>query len=197
MNWTEETSNSEYGKTKFLAEMEVWRGIGEGLNAVIVNPTIILGNGDWNKGSSSVFKSAYNEFPWYTEGTTGFVDVLDVVEAMIQLMNSNIVAQRFILSAETSTYKDLFTLIANAFNKKPPSKLVTPFIAAVVWRLEAFKAKFSGKQPLLTKETAKTAQAKVSFNNQKLLQYLPSFSYTSLPTSIQRICKELKQTHGL
>jgi hypothetical protein len=75
--------------------------------------------------------------------------------------------------------------------------LVTPFIAAVVWRLEAFKAKFSGKQPLLTKETAKTAQAKVSFNNQKLLQYLPSFSYTSLPTSIQRICKELKQTHGL
>ncbi|HPH22241.1 MAG TPA: NAD-dependent epimerase/dehydratase family protein [Chitinophagaceae bacterium] len=197
MNWTEETSNSEYGKTKFLAEMEVWRGIGEGLNAVIVNPTIILGNGDWNKGSSSVFKSVYNEFPWYTEGTTGFVDVLDVVEAMIQLMNSNIVAQRFILSAETSTYKDLFTLIANAFNKKPPSKLVTPFIAAVVWRLEAFKAKFSGKQPLLTKETAKTAQAKVSFNNQKLLQYLPSFSYTSLPTSIQRICKELKQTHGL
>jgi len=197
MNWTEETSNSEYGKTKFLAEMEVWRGIGEGLNAVIVNPTIILGNGDWNKGSSSVFKSVYNEFPWYTEGTTGFVDVLDVVEAMIQLMNSNIVAQRFILSAETSTYKNLFTLIAKAFNKKPPSKLVTPFIAAVVWRLEAFKAKFSGKQPLLTKETAKTAQAKVSFNNQKLLQYLPSFSYTSLPTSIQRICKELKQTHGL
>lgn len=197
MNWTEETSNSEYGKTKFLAEMEVWRGIGEGLNAVIVNPTIILGNGDWNKGSSSVFKSAYNEFPWYTEGTTGFVDVLDVVEAMIQLMNSNIVAQRFILSAETSTYKNLFTLIAKAFNKKPPSKLVTPFIAAVVWRLEAFKAKFSGKQPLLTKETAKTAQAKVSFNNQKLLQYLPSFSYTPLPTSIKRICKELKQTHGL
>jgi nucleoside-diphosphate-sugar epimerase len=160
MNWTEETSNSEYGKTKFLAEMEVWRGIGEGLNAVIVNPTIILGNGDWNKGSSSVFKSVYNEFPWYTEGTTGFVDVLDVVEAMIQLMNSNIVAQRFILSAETSTYKDLFTLIANAFNKKPPSKLVTPFIAAVVWRLEAFKAKFSGKQPCLPKKQPKLHKQK-------------------------------------
>jgi len=197
MNWNEETSNSEYGKSKFLAEMEVWRGIGEGLNAVIVNPTIILGSGDWNKGSSSMFKSAYNEFPWYTEGTTGFVDVLDVVKAMIELMNSNIVAQRFILSAETTTYKNLFTLIANAFGKKPPSRTVTPLIAAIVWRLEALKAMFTGKQPLLTKETAKTAQAKVSFNNSKLLTHLPSFTYKPLSTSIERICAELKQLHGL
>lgn len=197
MNWTEETSNSEYGKSKFLAEMEVWRGISEGLNAVIVNPTIILGSGDWNKGSSSVFKSAYNEFPWYTEGTTGFVDVLDVVQAMIALMNSPINAERFILSAETSTYRNLFTLIAHAFGKKPPSKSVTPLIAAIVWRLEAFKALFTGKQPLLTKETAKTAQSKVSFDNSKLLKYLPDFKYTPLTASIERICAELKQLHKL
>lgn len=197
MNWTEETSNSEYGKSKFLAEMEVWRGIGEGLNAVIVNPTIILGSGNWNKGSASVFKSAYNEFPWYTEGTTGFVDVQDVVKAMIALMNSPINAERFILSAETSTYKNLFTLIAKAFDKKPPSKSVTPLIAAIVWRLEAFKAIFTGKQPLLTKETAKTAQAKVSFDNTKLFKHLPDFKYTALTTSIERICAELKQLHGL
>lgn len=197
MNWSEETSNSEYGKSKFLAEMEVWRGIGEGLNAVIVNPTIILGSGNWNKGSSSVFKSAYNEFPWYTEGTTGFVDVIDVVKAMIELMNSPINAERFILSAETSTYRNLFNLIAKAFGKKPPTKSVTPLIAALVWRLEAFKALFTGKQPLLTKETAKTAQAKVSFDNCKLLKYLPDFKYTPLADSIERICGELKQLHKL
>lgn len=197
MNWTEETSNSEYGKSKFLAEMEVWRGIGEGLNAVIVNPTIILGSGNWNKGSASVFKSAYNEFPWYTEGTTGFVDVHDVVKAMITLMNSSINAERFILSAETSTYRNLFTLIANAFGKKPPTRSVTPLIAAIVWRLETFKAMFTGKQPLLTKETAKTAQAKVSFDNSKLLKHLPDFKYTPLTTSIKRICAELKTMYKL
>ena len=89
MNWSEETSNSEYGKTKYFAEMEVWRGIGEGLDAVIVNPVIILGSGDWEKGSSELFKSAYDEFPWYTEGSGGFVDVVDVVKAMILLMESN------------------------------------------------------------------------------------------------------------
>lgn len=197
MNWTEETSNSEYGKSKYLAEMEVWRGIGEGLQAVIVNPTIILGAGNWDKGSSEIFKSAYNEFPWFTEGTTGFVDVADVVKAMMQLMDSDIVAQRFILSAETSTYQNLFSTIATEFGKKPPHKKVTPTIAALVWRWEAIKGKLTGKAPLLTKETAKTAQAKVVFDNSKLKKYLPQFTYTSLQHSIKNICNELKQKHNL
>jgi len=177
--------------------MEVWRGIGEGLDALIVNPTIILGAGDWNQGSSEIFKSAYDEFPWFTDGTTGFVDVADVVKAMTQLMDSDITAERFILSAETATYQYLFTTIAQAFNKKPPHKKVTPLIAAFVWRWEAIKGKLTGKAPLLTEETAKTAQAKVSFNNSKLKQFLPQFSYTPLQQSIKNICNELKQKHNL
>jgi nucleoside-diphosphate-sugar epimerase len=197
MNWSEETSNSEYGKTKYLAEMEVWRGIGEGLNAVIINPSIILGSGDWHKGSSEIFKSAYHEFPWFTEGTTGFVDVQDVVRAMMLLMESDINAQRFILSGDTATYKNLFTLIASGFNKKPPHKKVTPLIAAIVWRWEAMKSIVTGIEPLLTKETAKTAQAKVSFDNTKLRKFLPDFSYTPLQESISRICAELKLKHQL
>lgn len=195
MNWTEETSNSEYGKSKYLAEMEVWRGIGEGLPAVIVNPVIILGTSDWNKGSTEIFKTAYNEFPWYTEGTTGFVDVKDVAKAMIALMNSDITAERFILSSENCMYKDIFTKIAIAFNKKPPHKKVTPFLANVVWRWEAIKGKLTGIAPLLTKETAKTAQTKAIFNNNKLNEYLPNFRYTSLDETIERICSELKDKY--
>lgn len=197
MNWTEETSNSAYGKSKYLAEMEVWRGIGEGLNALIVNPVIILGSGDWLKGSSAIFKSAYDEFPWYTEGKSGFVDVLDVVKAMVLLMESTITAQRFIISAENICYREIFTLIAQAFHKKPPHKKVTKLIAEIVWRLEALKSLFTKKSPLLTKETAKTARANVSFNNTKLLEQLPGFSYQPLSNSIERVCKELKEMHQL
>ncbi|MDP3394684.1 NAD-dependent epimerase/dehydratase family protein [Sediminibacterium sp.] len=197
MNWTPETSNSEYGKTKYLSEMEVWRGMSEGLSVVVVNPVIILGNGDWEAGSSGIFKSAYNEFPWYTEGMSGFVDVKDVVRAMVLLMNSAINGERFILSGHNAFYKDLFGLIAAAFQKKPPHKKVTPILAAIVWRLEAIKAFFSGKDPLLTKETAKTARAKVSFNNTKLLKQFPAFTYTPLSESIGRICGELKQKYQL
>ncbi|MEO7961739.1 MAG: NAD-dependent epimerase/dehydratase family protein, partial [Ginsengibacter sp.] len=89
-NWNEETSNSIYGKSKYLGEMEVWRGIGEGLSAAIVNPSLIIGGDDWENGSSAIFKSAWNEFPWYAEGGGGFVDVRDVARVMILLMNSEI-----------------------------------------------------------------------------------------------------------
>jgi len=197
MNWTPETSNSEYGKTKYLSEMEVWRGMSEGLSVVVVNPVIILGNGDWENGSSGIFKSAYNEFPWYTEGMSGFVDVKDVVSAMVLLMNSSINGERFILSGHNANYKDIFGLIAAAFDKKPPHKKVTPLLAAIVWRLEAIKAFFSGKDPLLTKETSKTARAKVNFDNSKFLNQFPNFSYAPSPESIHRICGELKQKYQL
>lgn len=197
MNWTPETSSSEYGKSKYMAEMEVWRGIGEGLNAVIVNPVIILGAGDWNSGSTAIFKSAYDEFPWYTEGMSGFVDVQDVVKAMIALMESNITAQRFVISGANLPYRSVFTMIAQAFGKKPPYKKVTAWMAAIVWRLEAIKSKFTGKSPLLTKETAKTARAKVRFNNEKLLQAITGFQYAAMEQSIARICGELKLKYRL
>jgi len=191
MQWTAETSNSVYGESKYLAEMEVWRGIAEGLDTVIVNPSIILGAGNWSKGSSEIFKTIYKEFPYYSTGVNGFVDVQDVANAMVTLMQSNITAERFILSAENKSYHDLFKLIATAFNKKPPYKKVTPFMANTIWRLEAVKSFFTGKAPFITKETARTALANVYFDNSKLLKAIPSFSYTPLQNSIERICREL------
>ena len=190
--WTEETSDGNYGKSKYLAELEVWRGIGEGLKAVMVNPVIILGAGNWNDSSTKIFKSVYEEFPWYTEGVNGFVDVKDVVKAMILLMESDVNAERFILNAGDYTYKDIFTMIANAFGKKPPHRSVNRLIAGVVWRLEALKSMLSGKEPLVTKETAKNALARAIFDGNKIKQFLPSFSYTPLTETIARTCNELK-----
>jgi nucleoside-diphosphate-sugar epimerase len=192
MNWSSETSNSAYGQSKYLGEMEVWRGVAEGLNAVMVNPVIILGNGNWEDGSTKIFKSVHDEFPWYTTGSTGFVDVKDVVKAMILLMESSITTHRFIISAENKTYQQVFNLIANAFGKKLPLKKVTPLIAAFAWRIEAIKSWFTKKDPLLTKETTKTALAKVTFDNSKLLKYLPNFTYNKIEDTIKRVCKELK-----
>ena len=197
MNWDEKAGGSVYAKTKHLAEMEVWRGVGEGLNAVIVNPTIILGLSDWDRGSASIFKSAYNEFPWYTNGVTGFVDVVDVVKAMIALMDSPILGERFILNGDNVGYKEIFTQIAKEFDKKPPQKEVTKTIAAIVWRIEAIKELFTKRKPLLTKETAHTAQTKVYFDNTKLLKALPSFKYSPINTTINRICGELKERYKL
>jgi nucleoside-diphosphate-sugar epimerase len=195
--WIDGNHNSEYAKSKYLAEMEVWRGIGEGLEAVIINPSIILGCSDWTKGSAAIFKNAYKEFPWFTNGSNGFVDVQDVATIMTKLMDSHVNAQRFVVSGYNLSYQALFTSIANAFRKKPPHKLVTPFLAEIIWRLEALKAKFSSSKPLLTKETARTAQQIISYNNSKLLNALPDFKYKAMNNSIERICKELKAQYQL
>ena len=193
MNWTEETSNSAYGQSKYMAEMEVWRGIGEGLNAVMVNPVVILGAGNWNDGSTKIFQSVYDEFPWYSEGVTGFVDAGDVAKAMIQLMESDIKSERFIISAENRTYRDVFNLMAGAFGKKIPYKKISPLLTSIVWQWEAFKSRFTGKDPLITKETAKTAMAKVNFDNSKLKKFLPGFQYQPLEETIINTCFALQQ----
>ena len=197
MNWTEETSNSLYGKSKYFGELEVWRGIGEGLQAVIVNPTLILGGDNWEAGSSAIFRNAYNEFKWYTEGVSGFVDVRDVARAMILLMNSEIYSQRFILNGENISYREIFSSIAACFGKKPPYKKVTPFLAEMIWRMEAIKTRFNGKKHLLTKETAATAQAKVFFDNSKIFKALPQFQFTKMKETIEFTCATLKKKYHL
>ncbi len=197
MNWTPETGNSVYGKSKYLGEMEVWRGIGEGLKGAIVCPSLILGGNNWNGGSSAIFKSVWNEFKWYTEGGGGFVDVRDVVRAMILLMNSEINNERFILSGENLSYREVFTSIAKCFNKKPPYKKVTPFMTEIVWRLEALKAALTGKKSLLTKETAHTALTTVYFDNSKILNALPDFYFTPVSETIKYTCETLKEKYQL
>jgi nucleoside-diphosphate-sugar epimerase len=197
MNWTEETSNSIYGKSKYFGEMEVWRGIGEGLNAAIVNPSLILGGNNWENGSSAIFKNAFNEFKWYTEGVSGFVDVRDVARAMILLMNSEITAERFILNGENLPYREIFSSIAKCFGKKPPYKKVTPLIAELMWRLEEIKTKLTGKKHLLTKETVRTALAKVYFDNRKILNALPGFQFTKIKDTIEYTCEVLKEKYSL
>jgi nucleoside-diphosphate-sugar epimerase len=188
--WSEESNLSNYGRSKYMAEMEVWRGISEGLNAVIVNPVIILGVGDWNESSAATFKSAYNEFPWYTEGISGFVDARDVARAMHLLMKADISEERFIISAENLPYREIFNMMAKGFGKKPPHRKVSPLIAGLVWRLEAVKGMITGQDPLLTRETAETARMKVYFDSSKLINALPSFRYSRIEDCIAESCSE-------
>ena len=178
--WKENKSNTQYAISKYLAEQEIWRGIEENLDAVIVNPSVILGPGDWSKGSSQLFEKVWERLKYYSSGGTGYVDVLDVAECTTKLLESDIVNERFILNAENIKYKALFEEIAKQLNRPKPHIKVSPFLKEVAWRVERLKSIFSNKSPLITKETANTAMKTKQFSNEKIVKRL---NYTFIPVS--------------
>jgi dihydroflavonol-4-reductase len=168
-SWTPERSNSGYAESKYKSELEVWRGIEEGLKTVIVNPSIILGPGFWNRGSSAMVSVIYRGFIFYTHGITGYVSVEDVSLAMLALMKSHYSGERFILSSENLSYKEVFKMISESLGKKPPFIEATPFLGNIAWRLENLKILFGGKR-LITKETVLASRNKFSYSNEKFSQ---------------------------
>jgi dihydroflavonol-4-reductase len=186
--WQESKHNTAYGVSKHRGEMEVWRGVAEGLNAIIVNPSLILGYGDWNTSSSAIFKSVYKNFPWYTKGVTGFVDVEDVSRAIVQLLATNIHSERFIINGDNWSYHKLFNTIADAFGKKRPTMEASPFLASFAWRLEKFRSMLTGKKPLLTKESTRAGMSNTRYNNHKLIAALPGFVFTDIEETIKKAC---------
>ena len=187
--WGESAYNSAYGLSKYLAEAEVWRGIGEGLNAAILNPGIILGAGDWDKGSAQLMSVVDREFPFYTHGVNGWVDVADVVRASELLMRSDISAERFILSAGNYSFREVFSAMAAALQKKAPHIYAGPLMTGIVWRLNVLKSRITGKGTAITRETSANAHALSYYDNSKFLQSFPDFRYTSLPETIGEMAR--------
>lgn len=185
--WVESSTNTHYAISKQMAEREVWRGMAEGLDTVILNPSTILGYGDWNQSSSAIFRSIFNEFPFYSNGINGFVDVEDVARAAVLLMESDISGKRFIVSGENWSFKQLFYTIADQFHKRRPRIEATPFLSGLAWRLEKIKSVF-GKKVLLTKESARIANSITYFDNSRLLEAVPGFQFTPLNDTIRKAC---------
>jgi dihydroflavonol-4-reductase len=188
--WEDNKINTHYAKSKYKAELEVWRGSAEGLNTIILNPSTILGYGDWNSSSCALFRSVYNEFKWYSPGINGFVDVEDVAKATVLLMESNISDKRYIVNADNWHFKQLLETMATNFHKKKPYKETTPTLISIAWRMEKLKSMLNGHRPLLTRESARIAHSKTYFENAKLLAALEGFSFTPLQESIQKACEK-------
>jgi dihydroflavonol-4-reductase len=166
--WKSGKGRSTYAISKFKSEMEVWRGTCEGLNAIIVNPSVILGPGNWQSGSASIVENIYKGLKFYPPGKTGFVDVRDVVNAMVILMDSENVNERYILNAENVFYKDVFTRIAKKLDKPEPGIRVNSFIAGLAWRTAWLASKISGSKPAITKETADAGFNLKTYANNKV-----------------------------
>lgn len=168
--WKTSKKNSWYAISKYGSEREVWRASEEGLPVVIVNPTVVIGPGDTTRSSAQLYQSVKNGMKFYTSGVTGFVDARDVATAMVELTESDILNERFILNSENLSYKELFTLFAHYSEVKPPRYRVGRFLTEIAWRLENVRSFMTGQKPLLSKETARNANIRRYFSNEKIEQ---------------------------
>jgi len=175
--------NSKYGHSKYLGELEIWRAQAEGLPTVIINPSVIIGGGYWNANSGKLFKRIRHGFKYYTNGTTGFVDVRDVVKIMHQLMHTSINEERFIVSAENLTYKDLFALIAKHLNVVAPNKNANKNLQQLVLFADWCKSTLTNTPRFLTRELIATANTQSIYNNNKLKKNI-NYNYATLEETI-------------
>jgi len=188
--WEYDSKSHSYAISKYEGEMEVWRGVAEGLDAIIVNPSIIIGANSGYNGSGAIFKLVQEGLSFYTKGATGVVDVEDVVSCMIGLMNTTISGERFILSAENLHYKDFFEKISAGFKVKAPAKEAKPWMLGVAWRAAKVASLFSGNAPALTSDAARSSLNESTYSNDKIKKTL-NIEFKPLDQSIQEVCAAL------
>ena len=189
--WRSSKNRSIYSESKYKSEMEVWRGIQEGLNAVIVNPSVILGSGFWNSGSGSLFAKAAKGMKYFTSGATGFVDVRDVADVMVKLMDSEISNERFVLSAENIHYKDLFDKVAEVMNIAKPKREATKNLLKIAVVLDKIASITGIKKREITKEVIRASLSESKYSNKKVKKAIGK-TFIPIETSIGDIAEKFK-----
>lgn len=169
--WKTSPLNSKYAITKYTAECEVWRGMEEGLNVVVLNPGLVLGPVRNYRSSASIFGKIKNGFSFYPEGGTGFVDVRDVADAMINLRDESW-GNRFILVSENISYREVFSRIARGFKLKEPHIEAKSWILKLGWRLFALKDLVFRTKSGITKESARNAGFTYYYSSEKVEKVL-------------------------
>ncbi|WP_090555670.1 NAD-dependent epimerase/dehydratase family protein [Pedobacter hartonius] len=188
--WEYDSKVHFYAISKYESEMEVWRSIAEGLDAVIINPTIMIGANAGNKGTGAIFQLIREGLKYYTAGATGIVDVSDVAKSMIALMESDVTAERFTISAENYYYKQFFSEIAAGFGVKAPAKEAAPWMLGIAWRAARVLSLFTGKAPALSSDLARSSMNISLYSNDKIKK-ITGITFKPLHESIKEVCAGL------
>lgn len=186
--WVDSHRHSVYAKSKYLSELEIFRGQEEGISSVIVNPSLILAGANWDNSSAQIFKYIWKQSPFYPDGSVNYVDVEDVAVIVYRLLRAPAEAERFIVSAGKVRYKELFGLIAKQFGKKIPSIRISKNFLRIGAFFETLRTSITGSEPRLTKETARIAGVDYLFENHKIVEQL-NFKFQPIDKTLQRCCR--------
>ncbi|MEN9398951.1 MAG: hypothetical protein RL632_52 [Bacteroidota bacterium] len=186
--WKQSNRTSSYSISKYSAEKEVWRGVEEGLDCVIVNPCVIFGPGDWNESSLTIFRTVEKGLRFYTEGKNAIVDVRDVAEIMVRLTKSDIKNERFLCIGENLPFRKMTDEIANQMGKKRASIATPRWLIGLAWRISALTGLIRGKAPAVTKDSAYSAFSKMEYDASKVRERL-NFTFRSYKDTVENVLK--------
>jgi len=189
--WMDISGRSLYSRSKYYSEQEVWRGIEKGLNAVIVNPGVILGVSGTNTGSSQLFSQVRKGLMFYTNGGSGYVDVQDVVRAMIQLVKSDISGGRFILVSENCSSKDILCWMADGFGKWKPFVALGKNALYIIGYVSEIIGKIFGFKPSIDRGIARTATNREYYSAFKIQQAI-GFEFKPIEKCVREVCGFIK-----
>jgi len=166
--WKLSPKTSGYSISKYSAEKEVWRGVEEGLDCVIVNPCLIFGPGLWDESSLTIFRTIENGLPFYTRGTNAIVDARDVSEILVQLVNSSIRNERFLCIGTNMPIREMLNELARQQGQKAPWIATPKWLMGLTWRISAVVAFFRGKKPTVTRASANSAFTRMHYDATKI-----------------------------
>lgn len=185
--WKRSGRESDYAISKYNAEREVWRGIEEGLKAVIVNPGVILSPGFWNQSSSKMFTTCHKGNLFYTDGNAGYVAAEDVADAMIRLMEKRLYGNRYILVEGNYTFKNIFDQIQSGFNKTKPFINASRFTLHLGRIADGIVSGITGRERVLTKALINSALNRQTLSNKKIKATI-NMEFQPVNHVISRIC---------
>ncbi len=188
----EKEESSPYSQSKYLSEKVVWDAIKNGLNAVIVNPGVILGYANGNNGSMQIFSAVRNGLPIYTLGGSGYVCVEDVCQAMIDLTEGDYSKEHYVLVGENLSNKELLFMISDAMLTRRPYIHGTKWLLMSLASIMEFIQKLTGKKMILDKGTARVALKRSYYSSEKIKKEL-GFTFTPIKTCVAKICEGISK----
>jgi nucleoside-diphosphate-sugar epimerase len=189
--WSEQEVNV-YALTKYLGEMEVWRGSQEGLPVVILNPGIIVGPGFWDSGTGDLFTTANKGYKYYPPGGTGFISIHDVIHIMVTLMDSKIRNERFITVAENLTFKEILLQMVQVLGKQKPKKELKPWQLEIGRWFDWFRNLLTGQGRRITKNAIQSLKHRELYSSEKIKHRL-RFDFEPLDETIEFCCAKFKE----
>ncbi|GAB4306766.1 MAG: NAD-dependent epimerase/dehydratase family protein [Myxococcota bacterium] len=158
-----------YDLTKALGEREVLAGVEKGLDAVIVNPSAVLGRNDFKPSRmGEVLLALYRrKMPGLIDGAYDWVDVRDVVDGALNAERLGRRGERYILSGHYLSFAELARLVTEVTGVKAPRLVFPMWLARFGAPFATLYAKSSGRRPLYTRQSLKVLRGNGRFSNEK------------------------------